>query len=96
MVSYIKCFLVPEVDLIDWDEEAEIKLIISALYPYLSVPEKQIRKIITELSPGEKNKIIGDYIGDRSNRRHIPGRALETSFYRFDILSDYGLSLIHI
>ena len=81
---------VPEVDLIDWDEEAEIKLIISALYPYLSVPEKQIRKIIMELSPGEKNKIIGDYIGDRSNRRHIPGRALETSFYRFDILSDYG------
>jgi len=30
------------------------------------------------------------YAGDRTNRRHKPGRALERSFYRFDVLSDYG------
>ena len=30
------------------------------------------------------------YIGKRSNRRHKPGRALERTSYRFDILADYG------
>ena len=30
------------------------------------------------------------YTGDRSNRRHKPGRALERPFYRFDVLADYG------
>ena len=29
-------------------------------------------------------------MGDRTNRRHRPGRALERLNYRFDILSDYG------
>ena len=30
------------------------------------------------------------YVGDRANRRHKPGRALERTVYRFDVLADYG------
>jgi hypothetical protein len=30
------------------------------------------------------------YAGDRQNRRHKPGRALERIDYRFDVLSDYA------
>ena len=30
------------------------------------------------------------YIGDRVNRRHKPGRAFERTYYRFDIVGDYG------
>ena len=29
-------------------------------------------------------------IGERSNRRHRPGRAFERTAYRFDVLTDYG------
>jgi hypothetical protein len=29
-------------------------------------------------------------VGERSNRRHRPGRALESIDYRFDVLADYG------
>jgi hypothetical protein len=29
-------------------------------------------------------------VGDRSNRRHKPGRAFERVDYRFDVLADYG------
>jgi hypothetical protein len=29
-------------------------------------------------------------VGDRVNRRHRPGRALERTSYRFDVVSDYG------
>jgi hypothetical protein len=34
--------------------------------------------------------VLRAYIGKRSNRRHKPGRALERTSYRFDILGDYG------
>jgi thymidylate synthase ThyX len=30
------------------------------------------------------------YVGQRSNRRHKPGRAFERAQYRFDVLADYG------
>ena len=30
------------------------------------------------------------YVGERSNRRHKPGRAFERIDYRFDVLADYG------
>ena len=30
------------------------------------------------------------YLGERSNRRHKPGRAFERTSYRFDVLTDYG------
>jgi Thymidylate synthase complementing protein len=30
------------------------------------------------------------YVGERTNRRHRPGRALERARYRFDICGDYG------
>ena len=30
------------------------------------------------------------YVGERTNRRHRPGRAFERTTYRFDILTDYG------
>ena len=30
------------------------------------------------------------YVGERSNRRHKPGRAFERVDYRFDVLADYG------
>jgi thymidylate synthase ThyX len=29
-------------------------------------------------------------VGERTNRRHRPGRALERTSYRFDVVSDYG------
>jgi hypothetical protein len=29
-------------------------------------------------------------VGDRTNRRHKPGRAFERTAYRFDVLTDYG------
>ena len=30
------------------------------------------------------------YVGERTNRRHKPGRAFERTSYRFDVLGDYG------
>jgi thymidylate synthase ThyX len=30
------------------------------------------------------------YVGDRTNRRHKPGRAFERTDYRFELVTDYG------
>ena len=40
--------------------------------------------------PEARRAIIEAYVGERSNRRHRPGRALEATSYRFDIVADYG------
>src|SRR5207302_1741618 len=38
----------------------------------------------------ERAQLLGDLVGERSNRRHRPGRGLESLRYRFEIVSDYG------
>jgi hypothetical protein len=42
------------------------------------------------MSDADKAEVIKAYVGDRQNRRHKPGRGMERSFYRFDVLSDFG------
>ena len=34
--------------------------------------------------------MLAAYVGERTNRRHKPGRAFERTGYRFDVLADYG------
>jgi thymidylate synthase ThyX len=82
--------LPPVVTLVDFDPEAEVKLVTSMLYPYSRLPEAEIEQQVRNMSVGERLQVVHAYTGDRSNRRHKPGRALERAFYRFDVLADYG------
>ncbi len=78
------------VELIDFDPDAEVKLVASMLYPYSHLAEADIEAKVRAMSTDERLRVIRTYNGDRTNRRHRPGRALERPFYRFDILADYG------
>ena len=78
------------VELIDWDVNAEEKILKSILFEYSFSSNKEIEEKIAEMSMEEKDTIIKQYCGDRQNRRHKPGRAFEMSPYHFEILSDYG------
>ena len=80
----------PVVSLVDFDPDAEVKLVASALYPHLSVPERQIEAQVRSMSVDDRVAVLRAYEGDRANRRHKPGRALERPVYRFDVLADYG------
>jgi thymidylate synthase ThyX len=80
----------PAVTLVDFDPEAEDKLVAAMLYPYTAVPEDQVLARVRRMGEDEKRSVMLAYAGDRTNRRHKPGRALERSSYRFDVLSDYG------
>jgi hypothetical protein len=80
----------PEVTLLEWDPEAETKVVASMLYPFSSLPETSILARVERMSVEERLEVMRRYAGERGNRRHRPGRALERVNYRFDVLSDYG------
>ena len=80
----------PPVRLLDFDPEGETKVVAAALYPHTSLPEDQIMRRVHGMGVDERLSILRAYAGERTNRRHRPGRALERPFYRFDVLADYG------
>ncbi|MDA8043644.1 MAG: FAD-dependent thymidylate synthase [Actinomycetota bacterium] len=81
---------VPEVDLIDWDPDAEVKVVAAMLYPFTDRSEAVVDARVASMTVDERVEVVRRYVGERRNRRHRPGRALERCGYRFDVISDYG------
>jgi thymidylate synthase ThyX len=81
---------VPEVALVDFDPDAEDKLIAAICYPHSQLSEAQLLDRVRTLGADERRALLTAYVGSRENRRHKPGRAFERVDYRFDVLSDYG------
>ncbi len=79
-----------EVELIDFDPDAEDKILAAICYSHSSLPDHQLLDRVRNLAIDDKVSLMRAYVGERANRRHKPGRAFERSFYRFDVLSDYG------
>ena len=80
----------PVVTLVDHDPDAEVHLVTAMLYPYAALPETQIEAQVRAMTVEERLAVVRAYVGERGNRRHKPGRALERIDYRFDVLADYG------
>ncbi len=80
----------PLVRLIDFDPDAEVKMVASMMYASSHLPEEQLERRVAAMSSDDRMAVVKAYVGDRANRRHKPGRALERPFYRFDVLVDYG------
>jgi thymidylate synthase ThyX len=80
----------PEVSLTDFDPEGEIKVLAAAMYAGSDLPDDQLLDCARRLSPAERDMLLRAAVGERSNRRHRPGRAFERTSYRFDVLTDYG------
>jgi thymidylate synthase ThyX len=81
----------PEVTLVEWDPGAEEKIAAAALYAVTDLPDDALRHYVGNLDAASRARIIAAYVGDRGNRRHKPGRAMERVGYRFDVLCDYGI-----
>lgn len=81
---------VAEVTLTSFDPDAEIDVVAGALYPFTDLPDAQLRAVAAGMTPAQRFEVLRTSTGDRSNRRHKPGRAWERAHYRFDICSDYG------
>jgi hypothetical protein len=79
-----------EVVLSDFDPEGEARIVASALYAVSDLPDDQLLAAARTMSADDRARVLRAYIGDRTNRRHRPGRAFERTTYRFDVLTDYG------
>jgi len=80
----------PEVTLSDFDPDGEVKVVAAALYAASDLPDDQLLDSARKMDAEERARVLAAYVGDRRNRRHRPGRALERTSYRFDVICDYG------
>lgn len=80
----------PSVTLVDWDPDAELKIAAAALYAVSELPESELLRVARSMTESERAGIIASLVGERENRRHKPGRAMERTTYRFDVSCDIG------
>jgi Thymidylate synthase complementing protein len=76
--------------LVDWDPEGEDKVIAAMCYPRTTLSDQEVLRRVRALGSEDRRAVMRAYVGDRTNRRHRPGRAFERTGYRFDVVSDYG------
>ena len=77
--------------LVDYEADAEEKIVAAILYPHTRHPLAQLRKQVAQMSFEQRQKIMDASLGQRAHRRDKPGRALEHVYYTFDLLGNLGL-----
>ncbi len=80
---------VSPVEIVNFDPEAEDKLIAAILYRRSQLPYKQILPEVKKMTIAEKEKIFDTILSGRKTFDQ-PIRELENIYYTFDILMDYG------
>ena len=79
----------PSVRLLDV-HGSEDELLAALLFEAAAASEEEIRAAVGVLPPDERATLIAELVGERTNRRHRPGRGFEAVRYRFEVVSDYG------
>ena len=79
-----------EVRLVDVSMKDELDLLPGMLFEASELSEAEIAKEIATWPLERKEEAFNLYVGNRMNRRHKPGRALEELHYKFEIVADYG------
>src|SRR2546427_590179 len=70
-----------EVTLTDFDPDGEVKVVAAALYAVSALPDDELLERARKMSLEERRAVLDAYVGERLNRRHRPGRALERTSY---------------
>ena len=74
------------------DDIAQMILAATILYKFSHGHSMtQLIQKVGQMSPDERKKIIATYIGNRTNRRHKPGRAFESVEYLLDLNARVGI-----
>ncbi len=72
---------------VDGDEE---RLLAALLFEAAGVSEERALAAVRDADRATRAQMLADLVGQRTNRRHRPGRGFETLRYRFEVVSDYG------
>ena len=70
------------VRLLEYDGDAERKVVVAALYPYSDRPLDEL--------PADAAQVLDRLLGDRANRRQRAPRALEHAQYTFEIVANFA------
>lgn len=79
------------ITLIDYWPKNELALAADMLYEHSSSPLEKIQATVNTWSYDEKQNVLKSYMGERLNRRHKPGRALEKAHYSWDLVSEFAV-----
>jgi len=69
----------------------ELAVLPHMLYEQSTLGVKELETIVSEWSYEDKQTTFNAYMGERLNRRHRPGRAMEIAHFSFDLICDYGI-----
>lgn len=74
------------------DKAVQVAILSAILYRYSNgAGISQLIKKAESMDEKERKRIIAECVGNRSNRRHKPGRAFENSEYLFDLKGRIGI-----
>jgi thymidylate synthase ThyX len=79
------------VQLVSYWPRNELDIVADMLYEHSNLPLKAIQKEVATWPMQRKEEVFQAYMGERLNRRHRPGRALEKIHYSWDLMCDYGI-----
>lgn len=69
----------------------ELDLVPDMLYEHSVLSYEQIESEVRSWPYDKKLEAFNTYMGERLNRRHRPGRAIEKAHYSWDLVCDYGI-----
>lgn len=79
------------VTLVDYWPKNELLLVPDMLYEHSNASLEQLQTEVNGWPYERKAEVLKTYMGERLNRRHRPGRALEKAHYSWDLVCDYGI-----
>jgi len=79
------------VTLTEYTPHNELDIVADMLYEHSDLPLQTLRNEVATWPYQRKLDVFAAYMGERLNRRHRPGRALEKIHYSFDLVCDYGI-----
>lgn len=79
------------VTLVDFWPKNELLLVPDMLYEHSNLSLEELQAEVNAWPYNQKTDVLKAYMGERLNRRHRPGRALEKAHYSWDLVCDYGI-----
>jgi len=79
------------VNLVDYWPKNELLLVPDMLYEHSNLSLEELQSDVNAWPYDQKLAVFKAYVGERLNRRHRPGRALEKAHYSWDLVCDYGI-----
>jgi thymidylate synthase ThyX len=81
----------PAVTVLDYDAEAENKIVAGLLHPHTQLSLHDVRTAVAGMSAAEKTAVLKAHLEGRGSRHRRPGRAFEMAEYTVEFCANFGV-----